>query len=1243
MAVADETVTLEVALKNSATPGLAKLKADVESVGRTMTTTGRTARTALDPASVALDKMARASATAAAGTSRASSQIAGSMRTMKTASGSAASQIERDFGIIPAKAAAAGRSVQTGVVAPMRAAAGAANRAGQAAVQAFFSGLMEGFNANSDGFSNSIDQLFTSSSNRAAEATAGNTRAEPTAGSGDSGGASRLAGRVRSGFSTAAGVAGLGGAAGITGLLSMGIGRYSTIENTNLALQTLLGDQAKAKQFSDQLLAFAKQTPFAFTDIGENAKNLVAFGMDTAKVIPTLKAVGDAAAASGQGASGLNSIATALGKIQAQGRIMGDDVLALNAYGIPALQILANQAGLSASDMADAISAGSVDARTAIDQLVLGMQRGTTGLAGTTRGAAGLMEKLKGTWTGSVDTLKSSITSTMATLITPAMPYIQQGMSWIGAQFKKLPVLMSEVGQSTWWQGLVIGFQSVAAAASPVVSSIGAIPGPVKLAIAALAALILIGRRAGTALGSSMATFRQNLAMATYGQGPFARIYAGAMQARTALSAAATSGTGLSRVLAVAGASARVMGTGLAAAGRGFVGALGGVWGIGIMALFAGITLALNAMARAQAKAKAEAENHKRALEGLSDALGSANGDPTQASVRKQAWADLQGVTWGETNEWTGVGQLTELTGATQADMINARLGDPASVKRVTDQFQAAITQQEAVLSSMRTVTKGYNGSDQVVLADGYDDQMLKLQSMRQQVAAATGVIGTFTGAWVKLINDTAAENNPSAKMIGEADAQARVAAGTARDMSDAFQQMYREVAGSIDPVTGKIVAGLKEVDTALAAAMSAPPENKVLDAFAAIADSAAGAASQATAFRAALDRALGVDPEQESTEQAFWAAARKVPEIFKTAKEATPGGANSLVNNQGRIDPTSAAGGELFSSTQDVFKTFDENITAVWNHAGGMAGGQAALDEGLRAYRDASKVFLEGAAKEGVDPEIAQAMLDKQYGADGVNVRVMLEEGSAAAAAKDLQQVMSTAAKTAGDDVNAQLTAGAIAAMQWADGNVMNIPAELDADPAYAAYGGLRAFVTTTVMNAPMSVTTGSAYATIQAVRLAAERTMYATLVVNSTQASGATGGLGFTSAGNFKTKSGTQLKADGGRIIGSGTGTSDSIPAMLSNGEHVWTAAEVRAAGGHSRVESMRRAVLQGFANGGPVRTVPAPRGGGVTTARSVRIEKGAVQVNLVGSQLSPDDVAAAVEEAISRILAENDERRF
>ncbi|MFJ2621373.1 phage tail tape measure protein [Glutamicibacter sp. NPDC087344] len=64
---------------------------------------------------------------------------------------------------------------------------------------------------------------------------------------------------------------------------------------------------------------------------------------------------------------------------------------------------------------------------------------------------------------------------------------------------------------------------------------------------------------------------------------------------------------------------------------------------------------------------------------------------------------------------------------------------------------------------------------------------------------------------------------------------------------------------------------------------------------------------------------------------------------------------------------------------------------------------------------------------------------------------------------------------------------------------------------------------------------------------------------------------------------------RASGGSVFGPGTETSDSIPAMLSNNEHVWSAREVRGAGGHGMVERMRALARSGalpaFATGGRV----------------------------------------------------------
>ncbi|MFE3657282.1 phage tail tape measure protein [Streptomyces sp. NPDC059165] len=64
----------------------------------------------------------------------------------------------------------------------------------------------------------------------------------------------------------------------------------------------------------------------------------------------------------------------------------------------------------------------------------------------------------------------------------------------------------------------------------------------------------------------------------------------------------------------------------------------------------------------------------------------------------------------------------------------------------------------------------------------------------------------------------------------------------------------------------------------------------------------------------------------------------------------------------------------------------------------------------------------------------------------------------------------------------------------------------------------------------------------------------------------------------------------ATGGPVFGAGTETSDDVPAWLSRNEHVWTAKEVRGAGGHGAVLALRKwaaagggGALPGFKDGG------------------------------------------------------------
>ena len=101
----------------------------------------------------------------------------------------------------------------------------------------------------------------------------------------------------------------------------------------------------------------------------------------------------------------------------------------------------------------------------------------------------------------------------------------------------------------------------------------------------------------------------------------------------------------------------------------------------------------------------------------------------------------------------------------------------------------------------------------------------------------------------------------------------------------------------------------------------------------------------------------------------------------------------------------------------------------------------------------------------------------------------------------------------------------------------------------------------------------------------------------------------------------------AMGGYITGSGNGTSDSIPAMLSNGEYVVSSKAVQAAGTPmlDRINKMGR--------GGPVYDVPAYSMGGRVKYNAGGLAGSSnalynINVTLNGTDLNPNDVAKAID---------------
>ena len=142
-------------------------------------------------------------------------------------------------------------------------------------------------------------------------------------------------------------------------------------------------------------------------------------------------------------------------------------------------------------------------------------------------------------------------------------------------------------------------------------------------------------------------------------------------------------------------------------------------------------------------------------------------------------------------------------------------------------------------------------------------------------------------------------------------------------------------------------------------------------------------------------------------------------------------------------------------------------------------------------------------------------------------------------------------------------------------------IPADSDTAPAASTTGKWRTDESGNAVFIPVDANVDSANATMAAFLDKWSSAIISPQVVVPGQVTAGAGGkppslsnlLGFPGG-----------KATGGSITGPGSGTSDSIPALLSNGEHVLTAKDVSAMGGQSGVYSFRKALHA--ATGGAVK---------------------------------------------------------
>lgn len=164
-------------------------------------------------------------------------------------------------------------------------------------------------------------------------------------------------------------------AAGIATVLGAslvkGFGRLDAIDQAEAKLRGLGNSAGTVEKVMDNALASVRGTAFGLGDAATVAASALASGVKPgADLERTLKLVGDAATIGG---SSLSEMGAIFNKVSATGKVQGEVLNQLGERGIPILQLLAKELGVTAEEAREMASKGEVDFNTFRNAIESGM------------------------------------------------------------------------------------------------------------------------------------------------------------------------------------------------------------------------------------------------------------------------------------------------------------------------------------------------------------------------------------------------------------------------------------------------------------------------------------------------------------------------------------------------------------------------------------------------------------------------------------------------------------------------------------------------------------------------------------------------------------------------------------------------------------------------------------------------------------------------------------------------------
>ncbi len=135
--------------------------------------------------------------------------------------------------------------------------------------------------------------------------------------------------------------------------------KTAELESQRKSLEVLTGSIEKTNGIIKEMQDFGAVTPFTSSELIEITKRMKAFGVETENVTDMTRRIADIAGTAG---ADINSVSLAIGKVVAKNKFQQEENIMLLEKGINVTKELQKITGMSAEELADAMSDGAVSA-----------------------------------------------------------------------------------------------------------------------------------------------------------------------------------------------------------------------------------------------------------------------------------------------------------------------------------------------------------------------------------------------------------------------------------------------------------------------------------------------------------------------------------------------------------------------------------------------------------------------------------------------------------------------------------------------------------------------------------------------------------------------------------------------------------------------------------------------------------------------------------------------------------------